>query len=176
MADPLTVIALAGAAVSAFGKYMGMESQSANAAYQSQVAANNARVARENAVLTAEAGETAATNIMLKTRSQVGTALATQGASGVNVNTGSSAKVRGAMGEMGVLDAMTARGEYAKRAWGYESQATGFAAESGLLKSEAEQADEMAPVAALGTLLSGASAAGGAYGKATMQGPTPEQA
>src|ERR1700676_5609173 len=107
---PIALVAgIAGAGVSAAGAYGSMEASSKNADYQAQVAANNATIAMKNAAMDTQSGEIAASNQGLKTRSAVGKTLAQQGASGVDVNTGSAPKVRAAESELGALDAMTIR-------------------------------------------------------------------
>jgi hypothetical protein len=164
-------VAIAGAAVSAAGQYSSMEAQSANAAYQAQVAANNSKQAMMNAGMETQSGEIEAANQGLKTRAAVGMTLAKQGASGVDVNTGSAPKVRAAESELGMLDAMTIRSNAAKKAYGYEVAATSDTAESTLLAQESSQADKAAPIAALGTFLQGASSAGGTYGKYSTSAP-----
>jgi hypothetical protein len=163
---PLALIGgLAGAGISAAGQYGSMEAQSANANYQAQVAANNAKIALSNASMATQSGEISAANQGMKTRAAVGTTLAQQGASGVDVNSGSAPKVRAAESELGALDALTIRSNAAKSAYGFEVAATGDTAESGLLESEAQQASAAAPLGALGSFLGSASTTGGSYAK-----------
>jgi hypothetical protein len=159
------VSGIAGAGMQAIGSYNAMQAQSANAAYQAQVAANNAKIALQNQGMDIAAGEQQAGNQGLKTRAVIGTTKAAQGASGVDVNTGSALKVRQGEAEVGMLDALTIRSNAAKKGYSDLVQATGFQAESGLLSQESQQASAAAPVAALGSLLSGASSVGGSYGK-----------
>jgi hypothetical protein len=60
---PLMLVGgLAGAGLSAAGNYGSMQAQSANASYQAQVAANNAKTAMQNAGMDTQAGEIAASN------------------------------------------------------------------------------------------------------------------
>jgi hypothetical protein len=163
---PIAGIAgLVGAGVSAYGQYQSMEAQSADAAYQSQVAANNAKIAKQNAQFETEAGEITASNYGLKTRAAVGSMKAAQAASGVDVNSGSFVEERGAAAELGMLDAMTIRSNAAKKTYGEQVAETSFKAQSQLLKAQSQQADAAAPIAAFGTLLSGASSVGGNYAK-----------
>ena len=171
IAPVMLVAGLAGAGISAAGQYSSMEAQSANAAYQAQVAANNSKQAMINAGMETQSGEIEASNQGLKTRGSVGMVKAKQAASGVDVNTGSAPKVRAAVSELGMLDAMTIRSNAAKKAYGYEVAATSDTAECGLLSEESKQASDAAPVAALGTFLSGASSAGGSYAKYSSSAP-----
>jgi hypothetical protein len=165
LAPVMLVAGLAGAGISAAGAYGSMEASSKNAAYQAQVAANNAKIALSNAAMDTQSGEISAANQGLKTRAAVGKTLSQQGASGIDVNTGSAPKVRAAESELGALDAMTIRSNAAKKAYADTVAATGDTAESQLLTAESDQASSAAPWSALGTFLSGASSAGGAFAK-----------
>ena len=160
MGAALLAVGLGGAALNAVGQAQSMEAASANAAYQAQVAKNNAQIARQNAGMEIQSGEIKAGNQELKARAGIGQTLAGQGASGVDVNVGSSVKVRGAEAELGRLDALTIRSDAAKKAYSYETQASNFEAQSGLDTAESEQANAAAPLAFGGSLLSSASTVG----------------
>jgi hypothetical protein len=163
---PLALVGgLAGAGISAAGQYGSMQAQSANAAYQAQVAAMNSKIALSNAAMATQSGEISAANQGMKTRSAVGSIQAAQGASGVDVNSGSAPKVRAAAAEVGTMDALTIRSNAAKQAYGYQVAATGDTAESQLLESESQQASAAAPIGALGSFLSSASSVGNTYSK-----------
>jgi hypothetical protein len=177
MADPVSALAigsaiagLAGGGMSAAGAYGSSKAASANANYQAQVAANNATIARQNAGMDTQAGEIAATNQGMKTRAAVGSIQATQGASGIDVNSGSAPKVRAAASELGLMDALTIRSTAAKKAYADTVAATGDTAEAGLLQSEAAQASAAAPIGALGSFLSSASSVGGTYARYQFAG------
>ena len=158
-------VSAAGAVVGGVGQYENMKAQSENAAYQSQVAANNAKIAQQNAALETESGEVAAANYGMKTRSVVGTTKAQQGASGVDVNSGSSVAVRAGEAELGTLDALTIRSNAARKAYGYTVAATGDTASSQLLASQSQQASDAAPLSALSSILGSASSSGSALSK-----------
>lgn len=161
---------LFGGILGAFGQSNALQAQSANAAYQAQVASNNAVIAGRNANMDLQAGVTAENNQGLKTRSQVGTALAGEGASGVDVNSGSFVKARQGISEIGALDALTIRSNTAKQLYADETQQTNYTAESGLLTQESGQASSAAPLAFTGSLLSSASSVGGSYYKYMQSG------
>jgi hypothetical protein len=158
-------IGAAGGAISAFGTYEGMEAQSRNAAFQAQVAANNAKIAMQNYNLQIESGEGQVANKEMELRSQLGSQKAGQAASGVDVNSGSFAKARAGTAEIGTLDTLTMRSNNARQAYGYEVAATSDTAESELLSQESQQASSLAPIAGVGSLLSSASTTGGSYAK-----------
>lgn len=163
MGLPLLAVGLAGAAVSAFGSYESGQATAAAEAYQAQVAANNAIIAKQNARLDIQSGETQATNEELKTRAQVGTEKAGQGAGGIDVNTGSAADVRAGTSQIGYLDALTIRSNSAKQAYGQLVQGATDTAESQLLTMESGSAAEAGDIGAIGGLLTGASTVGGRY-------------
>jgi hypothetical protein len=156
-------VGLAGTAVSAYGQYKAGQAQSEAAAYQAQVAANNANIARQNASFESAAGEVASVNKGLATRATVGKEKAYAGTSGVDVNTGSAATVRGGTEEMGLLDQLTTRSNAAKKAWASNVQATSDTAQSQLYQFESSQAATAGDIGAAGSLLSGASTVGGNY-------------
>jgi hypothetical protein len=167
MGVPLVLAGLgaAGTAISAAGSV-----ESGNAAqtaynYQAQVAANNAKIAQQNAAWDIQAGETAATNKGLQTRAAVGTQKARQGASGIDVNTGSAPDVRAGTEELGMLDALTIRSNAAKQAYGAEVEATSDTAQSQLDTMAGQQAKEAGDINAASGLLTGASTVGGNYVK-----------
>ncbi len=165
MGAAMVPLMIGGGIVSAIGSYQGMEAKSANAAYQAQIARNNATIAERNANMDLQSGETAAVNRGLKLRAQAGAQLAAQGASGVDVNTGSAVNARKATAELGTLDVATIRSDTAKKVYADETQASNYQAQSGLLQQQSEEADDMAPVAALSSALSSASSLGGPYYK-----------
>jgi hypothetical protein len=152
-----------GGGISAFGTYEGMEAQSRNAAFQAQVAANNSQIARQNASLEFQSGEQQTANAEMELRSQLGTEKAGQAASGVDVNSKSLADARAGTAEIGTVNALNIRSNAARKAYGYETEATGDTAESQLLESESKEASGMAPIAATGSMLSSASTVGSQY-------------
>jgi hypothetical protein len=165
-------LGIAGSVISGIGQSNQLEAQSANAAYQAQVAQNNAVIAGRNANMDLQAGVTAETNQGLKTRAQVGTALAGEGASGVDVNSGSFVKAREGISEIGAMGGLTLRSNTAKQVYADETQQTNYEAQSGLETQESQQASAAAPLAFTGSLLSGASSVGGSYFK-YLQGGSP---
>jgi hypothetical protein len=159
----MAAVGLIGAGISAYGAYEQGQATSAAEAYQAQVAANNAVIAEQNARLDIQAGETAATNQGLKTRAQVGTEKAGQGAGGIDPNTGSAVAVRAGTEEIGYLDSMTIRSNAAKSAYGQLVTATSDTAQSRLASAESSQAATAGDIGAAGSLLSGIGTVGGRY-------------
>lgn len=165
--DPISLtmmgMAVAGGAIAAKSKMDAGAASSANAAYQAQVAENNAKVAEQNAELETQSGEIQASNYGLKTRAKVGATTAQQGASGIDLNVGSSVDVRTGEAELGALDALTIRSNAARRAYGYTVAATGDRAQGGLLDTESKQIKAAAPWQAAASLLSSASSVGSKF-------------
>lgn len=151
---------LLGGVVSGLGSMESGEASAAAMQYQAEVAQINAGIAKQNASMEMAAGETAANNAEMKTRAAVGTTKAGQGASGVDVNTGSFVQSRASEAELGMLDALTTRANSARRAYGYETEATSDVAQSQLDQLEGQQAKEAGEIGGIGSLISGASGAG----------------
>lgn len=163
MGFALLAAGLAGSAIQGIGAYEQGQAASESAAYQAQVAKNNALVERYNAAQEAQSGAAQEANQGLKNSAQVGQVKAAQGASNIDVNSGSAANVRAAAAALGAEDLMTIRSNTAKKVYGYEVAATGDTAQAGLLESESKQAAIGGDIGALGTFLSGASSVGARY-------------
>lgn len=171
------VMGLVGAGVSSYGAYEQGQARAASdiaaantAAYQAQVARNNAVIAGQNVTWTEASGESKTAAVGMRTRAAVGTEKAVQGASGIDVNTGSAPNVRAARAQLGALDALTIRSNAAREAYGFEVKEASETAEAGLKQYEsaydttAAATDKQAgDIAALGTLLTGASSVGGKF-------------
>ena len=156
-------VGVAGAAVSAYGSAEAGAAGKASADYQAQVARNNAMIAQQNATWTAESGESKVAAQGMKTAANVGTAKAAQGASNIDVNSGSASDVRTSEAKLGALDALTIRSNSAREAYGYEVTAGSETAKAGLLQGEGEQAQTAGDIGALSSFLSGASSVGSKY-------------
>lgn len=163
MGFAMPLLAIAGPALSAIGQVNQGFAASKSASYQSQVAANNAAIAAQNARLTMETGAAKEAAQGMKSRATVGHITAAEGASGIDVNTGSAAAVRSAAAELGELDAMTIRSNSAREAYGYKVQESNELAQSQLLKKQAESAKTGGILAGLGSLVSGVSGVGSKF-------------
>lgn len=163
MPTTAAVAAVAGAATAAYGAYSSGQASSAAAKYNSQTAANNAAIATQNARFAAEEGEVNVANEQQKTRAELGGILANQGASGVDVNSGSAVDVRSSAAETGELNAINIRANAARQAYGYETQAASDMGQSALDKSQAGNDTTAGYIGAGSTLLTGAGQAGSTY-------------
>lgn len=103
--------------------------------YQARVARNNENIARWNSYNAKQQGEVAATNEGLKGRAVVGAIAAAQGASGIDMNSGSAVSVRADAASLAQLNAMTIKSDAARRAYGYDIMAKNYHAEAKLAKA-----------------------------------------
>lgn len=152
----LAAIGLVGGATNAYGQ---MQQASANAAtqnYNAQVADNNSAIATQEAAWAGEEGDQAASNSELATRSKVGGIIANQGASGVEVGSGSFQDVQKSASEVGMLDAMTIRSNAARQAYGYQVQATSETGQAALDRYAAKNDLEAGKIKSAGTILGSA--------------------
>ena len=146
---------VAGTVVSAVGAMANADAQAKQAEYQGQVARNNQITANNNAQMAAQAGEIKAFNKEQQTRATVGAIKAAEAGSGIDVNTGTAVDVQAGAAETGMTDALTIRSDAMKTAYGYETQAVGFANQAQLDEMQAENAPITGAFNAGGTLLSG---------------------
>lgn len=176
-ATAAAIAGIAGAGISAVGSVEGGIAQSNAANYQAQVAANNAKIAQQNATSAIEAGQVKAQDQSLKEAEVGGEIKASQAASGIDVNSGSAVDVQAGQRAKGELDPEMMLHNAQLEAYGYRSQAVGYEAQSELDKTEAAQAPIGADLGAAGSLLSNASGlgfkwtSGGALASAGNQGP-----
>lgn len=153
-------VGVIGGGVSAVGQIAGGQATANAANYQAAVSSNNAIIARQNADYAEKAGLVQSQTQGLKSRAVGGRIKAAQGASGVDVNSGSNVDVQEAQREAGHLDSETVLNNAELSAYGYRNQATSFEAQSELDKLTAKQAPIGAAFGAAGSLLSSASSLG----------------
>ena len=127
MAGPVAAIGLGstvlGGITGAFGSIFGGQAQAGAYNYQAGIAEMNAQIARQNAAYETALGEQKAQESGLKTRAQISQTRATQGASGLDVNSGSGAEVRKSEFVLGDYDQSVIRNNAARRAYGFEVEA-----------------------------------------------------
>lgn len=95
----------------------------AQGSYESSIANTNAAIAAVQERQTLQAGDIQASRENLKTQGIIGSERATQGASGVDVSSGSAAAVRSSTAGIGAIDELTVRNNAARQAWGYQTEA-----------------------------------------------------
>lgn len=152
-----------GTGISAIGAMQSASATAAASRYQAQVAANNATIAQQYATSATEAGEAKAEATSLENRQKLGQIGAAQAASGLDVDTGSPVDVRSTQRAIGQLNVENVLQQGQQTAYGYRVQGTNYQAQSGLLQSEAGQAETAGTLNVAGSLVSGASNLGSKY-------------
>jgi hypothetical protein len=137
---------------------------------QAQIARNNAIIARQNAGYAAQEGEAKGEQLGLRTRGRVAEIAARQAGSGLDPNSGSALDVRKSAGMLGALDALTARSQAAREAYGYQVRAQAEDVQSQMARKAAKIAPLEGGFNAIGSLLSTVSSLQGMYGDAQRQG------
>jgi hypothetical protein len=160
----VAAIGLIGGIVSAAGTVYAGIAQKQSLDYQSQVAANNAITAQQNAKYAIEAGAEKTAAVSLQEAERGGEIKAAQAASGTDVNTGSNKDVQVSQRELGKLNTLQEMNKAQQIAYGYRTQATNFQAQSQLYGYEAPQAEIGADIGAAGQVFGAA---------AKWYGPTP---
>jgi hypothetical protein len=135
--DPATLGASSMAASAAGSLQKGFASSSADN-YNAKIASTNAAIAMQDAQFAGAEGNIQVGNEEIKNKATMGTIKANQAASGIDVNSGSAAKVQESQAEIGQLNAMTIRSEAARKAYGFETQAAQFKGQESLDKSAAK--------------------------------------
>lgn len=164
-----TIATFAAAGLQAAGQVQQGQAAAASAGYNAKVAARNAEIATQNANFAGAQGEQNVGIQGMKNAARIGDLRANQGASGVDVNTGSSVPVRESLAKVGMLDALTLRSNAVKEAYRSQVEAASYKAQSELDRAQ-QSADKRA-----GFINAGATILGGA-GKAAMfaSGGTPD--
>lgn len=129
-----------GGLTSVMGSMQQGQAQADSLRYQAQVSANNQLIANQLADQAGKSGEAQVAQKRMQTAGVIGTQLATQSASGLDVNKGSAVDVRSSAAEMGELDALTIRNNAEKIAFGYRSQGLNYGAQAQVDKMGAQNA------------------------------------
>jgi hypothetical protein len=160
------VMTLMSGAISAGGAaYSGMAS-AATYNYQAGVAQMNAQIAKQNAAYETALGEVQAQQQGMKTRATISQTRAVQGASGLDVNTGSAASVRSSEFQLGGYDQQVIRAGAARRAYGFEVEAVGDVAQANLDRMAARNSENAGMLKAFTSILG----AGGSFASKWKQG------
>jgi hypothetical protein len=112
--------------------------------YQAAVAKMNEDLAHQNAAYSRDVGEDEAQQVAMKHEAERGEMIATQGASGIDVNVGSSIRVRESMIDLGYYDEAITRASAAKKAYGYEVEATMNEAQADIYRYTAKMNEDQA--------------------------------
>lgn len=124
--------------------------------YQAGLAKINADIAKQNAEYERNVGEVEAQHSGLQTKAAIGQTRAIQGASGVDVNSGSAARVQSSEREIGWNNQQVIRANAARRAYGYEVEAMSDTAQAQMATAAAKDAKRAGVIGAIGTIIGGA--------------------
>lgn len=138
--------------------------------YQAAVAQMNQQVAKQNADYARASGEVEAQQRGMKTRSQLGSARAAQGASGLDVNKGTHVKVRESIADVGHHDVEIVRNNAARKAYGYEVEAANATAQGKLYEAAGVNAKRAGDVKAFSSILGAASSVASKWMGASSSG------
>lgn len=112
--------------------------------YQAGVADINKEIAKGNAIYSRDVGEVEAGQAGMKAHADMGEMIAQQGASGISVNSGSSARVRESMVEISQYTQSIIRSSAAKKAYGYEVEAMQYGAQADVYRYTSQQQEAQA--------------------------------
>lgn len=115
-----------GAAFSLMGAMNQAEAQKQQYAYQAQVAANNAAIAKQQASLAIQNGQTQEQTQQLKTSAVHGAQRAAMAANGIDLGEGSATDMLATTEFLGKRDQLTIRDNAMRQAWGYQVQAQNY--------------------------------------------------
>lgn len=144
---------LAGGLLSAFGANKEGESAQKAYEYKAQVARINADINRQNAEWSLTKGETDATQYGVKAAQTRGAIRAAQGASGLDVNSGSNKRVQESQEKVKDTDMSMIRANAAKVAYDYESKALMDESQATLDIMAGENARAAGNLKAIGSLI-----------------------
>lgn len=164
------ILGILGAATSAVGTIMGGEATAANATYQAEVAANNAKVAYANAERASAAGQEQAAQESEKGAQREAQIVGAMAANNIDVRSGSAINVEKGERKINQLNSETVLSNAELQNYGYRVQATNDLAQAQLYQTEAQEAPLAADIGAVGGLLGGASSIGFKFGNVDWSG------
>lgn len=151
-------LSLGASALSGLGSLGTAAATQKSAEYNAAIAGNNATIASQNATTSIQEGEANAAAASQSSKAKIGGILANQGASGVDVNSGSSLETRASAADVGELNAINIRSQAARTAYGFETSGVNDTAEQNMYQSQAAYAPIQGAIGAGTSLLSGAAA------------------
>lgn len=167
MADPATLAigSMAGTGLQgllgAVGSLTKGDADASAYQYQAGVARINEGIAKSNADYARHVGEVQAQQEGMKTAQNIGDTKAKQAGSGIDVNSGSAAAVRATQLEIGQYDQALIRSNAARKAYGFEVEATSEEAKARMADASSSNARKGGILGAASSLISaGGSVAG----------------
>lgn len=157
-------------AVSAYGAMQSSQAQSQAADYQAQVSRNNQIVANQNAQAAIQDGQAKEQQQRIQNAQKLGAIVANQGASGLDVNSGSNLLVQEDQAKVGEMDALTVRNNAQREAYGFLAQGTNYAAQAKLDQAQAGWASQSGLINAGSSIVGGAAKGFSMYSDADQAG------
>ena len=145
-----------GAGVSALGSLFGGQSQSAMYNYQAGVAQTNALLAQRDSTYAMKTGEVQAQQSGLKTAGEVAETKAGFGASNIDINSGSAARVTGSETAIGEENQAVIRANAAKTAYGFNVKAAQDVSQASAYSTAASTSQTAGVLGAVSSLVGGA--------------------
>lgn len=176
MASPTAVggigvgASIAGSIIGAQGALQQGQAQSQMYQYQAGVAQLNSQIALQNADYARMQGETQAQTIGIKGAQVGGQIRANQGASGLDVNSGSNADVQASQHKATEIDMNQARSNAAKTAYDFDVQSTQDVAQAGLYGMASTNAITAGNISAEASIVSGVSSVSSKWLAGNQQG------
>lgn len=163
-------LAGAGTGLEMYGKAQEAGAKIGMYQYQASVAKINQQIAKQNADYERYSGEVKAQQRGMQTRSQIGSARAKQGASGLDVNKGSAVSVRAGIADIGAQDVGIIRSNAARRAYAYEVEAANLESQASMYEQSAKNTKKAAKIDQWKSLISGASNISGKFAAGGQSG------
>lgn len=161
MADPISLAGLSTAAsgggslLSAYGALKGGQATSEMYQYQAGISQLKQKIDLQNRDYAYATGETEAQKYGYAAQKRMGAIRAGAGASGIDVGSGSKADLQTSQQLVTDIDMAQIRNNAARKAYGFEVEASSDAAQAGLYTKAASDAKEAGKIKALGSLVSG---------------------
>lgn len=146
-----------GGAIQAKGAEQKAAAQSQMYTYQAGIADLNRRIALDNRDYAIYSGGEEAKRYGMKSAQAAGSIKAKQGASGVDVGSGSSVDVQKAQKQVSDLDTATIRNNAARKAYGYQVEAESDSMQTEMYQAASKNSLEAGNIAAASSLISTAS-------------------
>lgn len=163
MADPITLAAVgsmagsaAGGVVGAFGAKQGGEAKAGMYQYQSGISRMQASFNRQNADETLRMGTVEGIQLGMKQRQQLGQIIAAKGASGLDVNSGTNAKVIESQQDVNKMDQDLLRHASTRKSYAYRVAARGEEAQAELYDMAARNSIKEGKIESIKSLIGGA--------------------
>lgn len=175
MADPVSVgatlgLTALGSVVQGMGAQESAQAQAQAYQYKAGVALLNKQINEQNARWAVDAGGVKAEEYGLKSKEEIAQTKVVQGASGFDVNSGSTEAVRDTQTQVAQYDQNVIRWDAAKTAYGYQTKATMDEAEANLDQMAAQQQKEAGALGMLSSFITGASSVGAKWMQAKQIG------